>query len=721
MWGSSMSDDVTSTLTVAKLKALCILNDLSTTGKKSELVARLLESGLSQEDVGLPKAKAVEAKQEPQPDTTAEPEEVVLSMEDEDTLTPEVEPVKEIVEPSEPEDEVLEAEIIDADLILDEALVKKMKTAVPPHKVTEKIQPATLLDIVKRPQVAAALMTLIILGAGGYYYLNNQLEPFTADQLRYGDEMRYTVKDGTFLASDGYVELALEQLATDDEICKISMLFEGDGRLSITNGGTDQLYAEGSTDRLGAVIAKGGMGGQWLAVESINSNTLDTFTVQRHLTNAFNGCSSTYIRADGTAQIETKQYTELREQASLSTQADWEIDLPDPIGQYRGTTASYGVGGLLGGIESLAPGFAMMLQPIEVEDLLGNSLIDTGAAGANKGWEWRVVGIDEFAGTPAWKIIATHQDIRTYCLGSATMELWIEEGNPWAAKQKVDVIISSSQTSQADCSATTQLLNDLVLPEGELELHHVFERTLIERGQKQLDLGRSYNSRPQANQLQIDDDELTSWGANDLHMPDNSDMRTHTFEQAIRCFDFFQNTSGASSALDDNGYIWRATGGDAPQGSVWNMSWVATDGQAGWVDFNLNGVPAESTCEVNAQGAYEDNVAFNREAIPSTLNLSQMEQRLADTTLYGQLTGNDLFFTAEGAYHQDVETGYLVVVPGGELNSILSSLVSDADGAVSVDIARSWDGNDGWSNQLNLLADANEGRLLGWSLIQQPQ
>jgi hypothetical protein len=151
------------------------------------------------------------------------------------------------------------------------------------------------------------------------------------------------------------------------------------------------------------------------------------------------------------------------------------------------------------------------------------------------------------------------------------------------------------------------------------------------------------------------------------------------------------------------------------------MSWVATDGQAGWVDFNLNGTPAASTCEVNAKGVYEDNVAFNREAIPSTLNLSQMEQRLADTTLYGQLTGNDLFFTAEGAYHQDVQTGYLVVVPGGELNSILSSLASDADGAVSVDIARSWDGNDGWSNQLNLLADANEGRLLGWSLIQQPQ
>lgn len=713
-----MSDDVASTLTVAKLKALCILNDLPTSGKKSDLVDRLLESGLTNNEVGLPSA----APSPEQKKSNVEPEEdeVVLSMEDEDTLTPEVEPEREEVELPKPEDDVLDAEIMDAEIMVEEAPTIAEKKVVASTKTA--VQPATLLDMVKRPQVAAALLTLIILGAGGYYYINNQLEPFTADQLRYGDEMTYTVKDGTFLATDEFIQLVLDQLETDEEICKLSLLFAGDGQLSITQGGTDQLYAEGSTDRLGAVIAKGGMGGQWLAVESINNNTLDSFTVKRHLTDPiFNGCSSTFIRADGSAQIETKQYTELREQTTLSTQADWEVDLPDPIGRYRGTTVSYGVGGLLGGLDTLAPGLAMMLQPIEVGDLLGNDLIDTGATGSNNGWEWRVIGIDEFSGNPAWKVIATHQDIRTYCLGSATMELWIEEGNPWAAKQKVDVVISSSQTSQQDCSATTQLLNDLVLPEGDLELHHIFERTSIERGQKQLDLARSYSSRPQANQLQIDDDELTSWGANDLHMPDHSDMRTHTFEQAIQCFDFFQNTSGASSALDDNGYIWRATGGDAPQGSVWNMSWVATDGQAGWVDFNLNGVPAESTCEVNAKGVYEDNVAFNREAIPSTLNLSQMEQRLADTTLYGQLAGNDLFFTAEGAYHQDVQTGYLVVVPGGELNSILSSLVSDADGAVSVDIARSWDGNDGWSNQLNLLADANEGRLLGWSLIQQPQ
>ena len=177
---------------------------------------------------------------------------------------------------------------------------------------------------------------------------------------------------------------------------------------------------------------------------------------------------------------------------------------------------SYGVGGLLGGLDTLAPGLAMMLQPIEVGDLLGNDLIDTGATGSNNGWEWRVIGIDEFSGNPAWKVIATHQDIRTYCLGSATMELWIEEGNPWAAKQKVDVDhlqftneVSKIAQQPHNCSTIWCCQKAI------LELHHVFERTPIERGQKQLDLGAfllvKAASQPSCRSMMHD---LTSWGAN---------------------------------------------------------------------------------------------------------------------------------------------------------------------------------------------------------------
>ena len=103
--------DETSSLTVAKLKALCVINDLGTSGKKAELVERLLEAGLSRAEVGLSEAETVEEPVK---------EEVVLSLEDETTISmeeDEPEPVKEAV--IEEEEKVLEAVLV-PDLVEDE-------------------------------------------------------------------------------------------------------------------------------------------------------------------------------------------------------------------------------------------------------------------------------------------------------------------------------------------------------------------------------------------------------------------------------------------------------------------------------------------------------------------------------------------------------------------------------------------------------------------------
>ena len=48
-----MGDEPTTTLTVAKLKALCVLNDVSASGKKAELLNRLLEAGVDRETLGI--------------------------------------------------------------------------------------------------------------------------------------------------------------------------------------------------------------------------------------------------------------------------------------------------------------------------------------------------------------------------------------------------------------------------------------------------------------------------------------------------------------------------------------------------------------------------------------------------------------------------------------------------------------------------------------------
>ena len=396
--GRGMADDLTSTLTVAKLKALCVLNDLATSGKKSELLQRLLDSGLDREELGLSSLSVVIN------DDEAIDDEVVFSLEDDDTITPEVEP--EVSEPikQKPAEEILEAEILDADLVEISEKIEKPKTTIKPveSKTPNLQKPTTLVEMVKKPKVAAAVLVLIILGAGGWYYFSAQLEPFTADQLRYGDEMTYTISDGDFMATEGFLDLVLDQIETEDDICKLRMMFDGSGDVSITDGGTDQLVSQTSNDRVGAVSVRGGQGMSWLSVESVSSYDFDSFTIQRHLQSSIpgsNGCSDFPASVSGTADITSTKWTELRERASLGTKVDWKLNIED---SYEGTLMSYGVGGFFGDLEVISPGFSLLVQPVELQELLANDYIDDGATGSRLGWDWRVLGTEELGSTEMW-------------------------------------------------------------------------------------------------------------------------------------------------------------------------------------------------------------------------------------------------------------------------------------------------------------------------------
>ena len=51
---------------------------------------------------------------------------------------------------------------------------------------------------------------------------------------------------------------------------------------------------------------------------------------------------------------------------------------------------------------------------------------------------------------------------------------------------------------------------------------------------------------PQANELSPDEDDLSNWGVEGKHLLDNSQLRSHTVEDAVQCFDHFQSVSPAS-------------------------------------------------------------------------------------------------------------------------------------------------------------------------------
>ncbi len=716
-----MSSDLKSNLTAAKLKALCILNDLPTSGNKTDLLQRLLDSGLTEIELEIEITNdAVAIPQDAEAELAIQPS---LSLEDEDTLTPDIEPVIDEQPPMdsvsilEADDQVLDAEVLDGEFVSLEEAVKAPKN---PSKAAVKKQhsndAATLFDMVKQPKIAAAFVIVLILGAGTWYYFNNQLEPFTADKLRYGDEMTYTISGGDFMASDGFLDLVLDQFETDDDICKLRLLFSGIGELSITNGGQSELVSQTNLDRQGAVSAKGGQGMDWLTVESVSKYDLGDLTIQRQLTSILNSdiCSTSKASVTGDADFIATQWTELRDRASIGTSVDWNLNVEDT---YQGNFMTFGVGGILGDLDTLSPGFSMLLQPVELQELLANDYIDNGASGSRLGWDWRVLGTEKLGSTDMWKIVATNQDVQDLCIGSASMTLLVEEGNPWATKQTVNVVISGSDSNRQGCSTTSKLLGDYVLPEGELTMSHTFQKSSLNRGSKGLEFGLSYDARPQANELSPSDSDLNDWGPNGEHMPDESKLRPYSLEDAVDCLEYLQSSAaGAVAALDDGGYIWRAIDQQYDSVTQWNLSWIATDDIAGWVTFNMSGMPSQENCQFDKKGSYDESVSYNRDFIPKVLNISTIEESLLDNTRFPSLTSDQGLFTNSGTYHAEARVGYLVVVPGSGINTILANIGDAAEGACTVDISRDWT-ESGFDKRFNLIADATDGRIIGWNYV----
>ena len=713
-----MGDEPTTTLTVAKLKALCVLNDVSASGKKAELLARLLEAGVDKETLGIEVFDEETSTFQPVAD---DDEPIMLSLEDEETMST-------VPLPSESstasDDEVLDAEVLEADLIdLAEETDRTAATSVPLPKTsasstplpkkTDDAKALTLLEMVRRPQAVAVLITLVLLGAGGWYYVNNQLEPFTADSLRYGDTMGYMITEGTFLASEEYVELVTDRLEDPPNYCRISLDFQGQSTASITNGGSMELSTQTSEDRLGAVKVRGGQGMSWLSVESVNDMSFDQFVVGGHRQIASKCADFPGDTTRGAAELTLKTWKELREQVVLATELDFSATLSDKA--YDGTAFSYGVGGLLGDLDEISPGLGMVIAPVELADFFGNAYITKDATGTSSGWEWRVTGSEKVGSTNMWKVTASHRDVRDFCLGYATMTMWLDADSPWAARQTVDVAISSDETSQSSCSAWQQRGIDAVLPEGELELHHTFERTTLTRGFKAIELGKTYDNRPQANDLNPDDDELEDWGVDGTHLPDNSTVRSHPLDQAMTCISEFSGVaSGAVTALENDGYVWRAVDQQNGSATEWNISWVDSDTTAGWLHFSVSGDSGDQTCTFIAKGTFDESITHNRDSIPKALPLHDIEARLLDAQRYPDLTGPDALFTG-GGLHDSTSMGYLVVVPGSGFGIDFSDLL-DTSGATTIDVQRQWEEN-GNDRSFSLLVDGTDGRLIGWTSL----
>ena len=408
--------------------------------------------------------------------------------------------------------------------------------------------------------------------------------------------MEYTLLNGELEVTGEYVELIRENVDVDqlNKSCRLLMTFSGIGTTSVTDGSSSELDFEPDDSLKGVVRAKGAYGLDWLTVEKVQTRNFDQIALKSYNPKPLqpDECQSgsSIYSVGGNLEFDTKSWTEISERDVIATEADWKLTLGEDYNQ--GKTVSNGLGGILGLLEDVAPGVAVVISPIELREMMGTQLIDTGATGTHLGWDWNVIGPDEVDGEELWKVSLENNQVRDNCFGHARITMWLSEDSPWAVRQNVDVYISGNEGDKTACGIISERLADVVLPDGKISMTLEMSMNSLSRGDKLLDLGRSYSSALNAGAYVPTSEELVDWGDYDLHMPDNSTLRTESLEHAVQCLSsgHVSEAVAANAALNDDGYVWRARDDRSQSGkTIWNLSWVSSDPNSGWVELELAG------------------------------------------------------------------------------------------------------------------------------------
>ena len=94
----------------------------------------------------------------------------------------------------------------------------------------------------------------------------------------------------------------------------------------------------------------------------------------------------------------------------------------------------------------------------------------------------------------------------------------------------------------------------------------------------------------------------------------------------------------ANAALNDDGYIWRARDNRSQSDeTIWNLSWVSSDPNSGWVELELTGDASERIVHTLPTVEMMRQIAHSRSDIPAVLSIEMMEEDLTDQTRYPAL------------------------------------------------------------------------------------
>ena len=678
-----MSEDELSAMTVAELKVQLKELGLSTSGKKSELIARIIEST----------------------------EDVMILDDDEDDGD---EPFESIIDDG---DEILEAEVFEAE-ILDEDLIEEVQesstsSTIRPDSVASEKGPVWYKD---GTTIATILVVILLSGVGGWWYLSNEASVFQTAPSRYGDNLRFNVNNGVIqVDGDEMVALlrdAISPSALDDVCEKLRVEFSGSGSASIRDGALADLVDPSDTNLEGAVKALDAYGRTWNAVESTLEYDLEA-DLSGNTWSAINqdSCSSLeWLNRNNQLNIDIKQWHEITERGLMRSET--ALNFIDAEGQSYSADATT-FDGIVGSdsASDLIEGILLPMHPVNLYDIFGLTVMEEGLTGEHEGWGWQIGSPDTIGGEDAIQIRMHHIKIGD-CLGRAEMVIWAIPDQPLPAKQMVDISIDKSQ-KRSGCSLLESEAIDLTFPEGTFVTQYTLEQIDFKRGDDLLDWQQFYATRPMSSDGKPSTSSMVSWVT---HLPDNSTVRPFTLEKAVSCVISDSDAFGAAQiALNGDGYVFAAKDDRSGLDPIWTLSWVSSV-EAGWVRVTW---PGGENCLNSGDGPLtgDEKPDHARNQIPQTYTLALLENRMLSSDRYPDLHPQII---NNGQLQDDVQIGYSLVVP--EENAVsdwLDDLGFLPDGQVTVYLERTWtEGN--IEHSLRVGMDGESARMGGWVLTSTP-
>ena len=742
--------DSLSTMKVSELRSLCKEKGLLISGKKEELIARLLGE----------QATSISSESKVNSSSSEKDKDDAI-----DRLLSRIEsggagePLEEVVESAPIPAEVIEAEVIEADiveaetephldenadlflesheeettpvtkqpeLILDEEEVDSWSGGVladetEPTLVASEIDSDTeeasititipsLSSIQFSPKVIAAVtISALILGAIAFTFFMQQDSSFQARTLHYGDSMQFDILSSSIdVEGDDMVSIFRDAASgpLDDACGELSAnIVSGVGSISIRNGDPANIIHPSDKQYSGAVNALDAFGRTHLTAEKVINHEMNIDLSGKTWRDEGECGTVGWILDDNNLDMTTRAWTDIGDKQLIRTGTDLTIlNSENQATNLEATT--FGLESI-SGLGVVSSYVFLPLTPLDLYEFFGDESLTSGAKSeAGSEWSWSVdKEINDNDHGLVYPISMSHPEFDD-CNGHIRIDMLVKSNVPWPVEQTANIVIDKSQKS-SDCGLIETSLSDAAIPDGRISISFKMRAMKggINQGSNAIDWLVDYTSKPGPGEDRPGTSAQRSWGA---AMPDESSIRSWDLESALECTLANYSTSGVAVAIEQGGYVWSASTNVVNSNIRWNMSWVTEDERAGWtvVEEDNGGCSL-----IDDENMDDGTVQWNRNAIPETLTMNSLESRLLSSSRYPGL--NTHINDGTGGWDDGVEYGYRLSVT--QDNEILDLIpINLGEGAVSVNVQKSWTDGNNRNHDVVCVMDAENARLLGW-------